>query len=387
MAGRAVVIIMGMIYQRTEDFILGESLISDKVAATESDLIRAWEDINPGTRLTTTGGKLVLVIAPGKRNRHAGPDFKNACIYYDGDFVMGAVECHLQEQDWFQHGHHGDHNYANVILHLIGKPVRGTQRLRLPTVVVSHDYVRRTCSLTTSQLDPAYDQTLVVLAQQRWQEKVQRFLPVIAVSNPQPEKLIVPLLEVLGYGGNRVMFARLGERISHFNLDGKSIDFISKILFRTAQLDNPNWQRCGIRPAAHPEQRLRLAARLLFFISQSVWFQRGLEQFHWEWDRMIRPYAGQGIQSELLGNYFYPLLAAQAINSGDSGSLMLIHQDWQNLRIPYGYGFLNRRFGAILPRKTLAGFAGLQGLKWINENYCKPGNCQVCPLKMIYVRN
>ncbi len=378
---------MGMIYQRTEDIILPDTLISDKVKAAESDLIRAWEKIDSGTRMTTTDGKLVIVIAPGKCNRHAGPDFKNACIYYDGDFLNGAVECHLQEQDWFQHGHDGDHNYANVILHLIGKPVRGNQKLRLPTVVISPRCVQRACSLTTSQLDPVYDQILAVLAQQRWQEKIQRFPPVIPVPKPQHDKLIVPLLEVLGYGGNRVMFARLGERISHFDLDGKSINFISKLLFRTAQLDNPNWQRCGIRPAAHPEQRLRLAARLLFFISQSVWLQRGLDQFHWEWNRMIRPYAGQGIQSELLGNYFYPLLATQAINSGDSALLILIHQDWQNLRIPYGYGFLNRRFGAVLPRKTLTNFADLQGLKWINENYCKPGNCQVCPLKMIYVRN
>jgi len=376
-----------MIYQRTENFNLRDSLISDSVATTESDLIRAWEQIDSGTRMTTTDGKLVLVIAPGKRNRHAGPDFLNACIYYNGDLITGAVECHLQEQGWFQHGHDGDHNYDNVILHLIGKPVRGTQRLKLPTVVLSNDYVHRTCSLTASQLDPLYDQILAVFAQQRWQEKIQRFLPVIAVLNPQPDKLIVPVLEVLGYGGNRVMFARLGEKISHFDLNGKSIDFISKLLFRTAQLGNPNWQRCGIRPASHPEQRLRLAVRLLFFIYQSVWFRRGLDQFQRDWDRMIRPFTGQGIQSELLGNYFYPLLAAQAIVSKDPALLMLIRQDWQNLRIPYGYGFLNRRFGAILPRKTLASFANLQGLKWINKNYCKPGNCQVCPLKMIYVCN
>lgn len=68
--------------------------------------------------LKTIDNQSVEVIDTGLHNRHAGPDFFNAKLKINGTLWVGNVELHIKSSDWYLHGHHKDHAYDNVILHV-----------------------------------------------------------------------------------------------------------------------------------------------------------------------------------------------------------------------------------------------------------------------------
>jgi len=72
----------------------------------------------PLRALKTTDGREVEIIDPGLHNRNAGPDFFNAKVKIDGTLWVGNVEIHDRASDWYQHGHHEDSHYDNVVLHV-----------------------------------------------------------------------------------------------------------------------------------------------------------------------------------------------------------------------------------------------------------------------------
>ena len=65
-----------------------------------------------------TGHKLT-VIHPGTYNTHQGPDFLDGKVTIGNTTWAGNIEIHINASDWLKHGHDGDKNYSNVILHVI----------------------------------------------------------------------------------------------------------------------------------------------------------------------------------------------------------------------------------------------------------------------------
>ncbi len=61
----------------------------------------------------------IEVITPGEYNRDSGPDFFNTRLVIGGTEWAGNTEIHVSASDWYRHGHHTDHAYDNVILHLV----------------------------------------------------------------------------------------------------------------------------------------------------------------------------------------------------------------------------------------------------------------------------
>jgi hypothetical protein len=61
----------------------------------------------------------IEVISPGEYNRDSGPDFFNTRIVIGTTSWAGNTEIHLNASDWYRHGHHNDHAYDNVILHIV----------------------------------------------------------------------------------------------------------------------------------------------------------------------------------------------------------------------------------------------------------------------------
>ncbi len=71
--------------------------------------------------LALTTGELITVDFPGEENIHQGPDFLNARIRINGNLWIGSIELHLFSSGWTKHNHTDDHNYLNVILHVVWK--------------------------------------------------------------------------------------------------------------------------------------------------------------------------------------------------------------------------------------------------------------------------
>ena len=61
----------------------------------------------------------IEVITPGDYNRDSGPDFFSTRLIIGGTEWAGNTEIHVNASDWYRHGHHTDHAYDNVILHLV----------------------------------------------------------------------------------------------------------------------------------------------------------------------------------------------------------------------------------------------------------------------------
>lgn len=85
----------------------------------EKFLYHIWDAGHLHNSLKTVSGKAIRVIYQGQFNNYRGPDFVNSIISIDGEDMQGAVEIHLNTQDWLRHSHHEDHFYNSVILHVV----------------------------------------------------------------------------------------------------------------------------------------------------------------------------------------------------------------------------------------------------------------------------
>jgi len=60
----------------------------------------------------------ITILFKGWYNSSWGPDFSEAKITVGSEEFFGSVEIHINEADWFNHKHHLDDQYNNVILHV-----------------------------------------------------------------------------------------------------------------------------------------------------------------------------------------------------------------------------------------------------------------------------
>lgn len=91
--------------------------------------------------LFTIEGKRVEVLALGRHNCDAGPDFQGVQLEIDGVRWVGDVEMHLRTSDWNLHGHHTDPKYNAVVLHVVAvhdAEVQTCDGRTLTTVVFPH---------------------------------------------------------------------------------------------------------------------------------------------------------------------------------------------------------------------------------------------------------
>ena len=94
--------------------------------------------------LCTTHGEVIEVVSAGSQNTDAGPDFSNARIRIGNVLLVGNVEIHIAQDDWYTHRHHLDSAYNTVILHVV---YEGSNRATLSAsghatpVLVLHDLI------------------------------------------------------------------------------------------------------------------------------------------------------------------------------------------------------------------------------------------------------
>ena len=77
----------------------------------------------------STTGQNISIISTGKHNNNEGPDFLNAQIIIDGNYLSGDIEIHFDNHDWYYHAHHKDTKYNNCILHVVFRKVENTDNV------------------------------------------------------------------------------------------------------------------------------------------------------------------------------------------------------------------------------------------------------------------
>ena len=71
------------------------------------------------SKLHVHQGEKLQIVHPGIYNTHQGPDFLDAKIIISNTIWVGNIEVHVRSSDWLKHGHTSDHNYSNIILHVV----------------------------------------------------------------------------------------------------------------------------------------------------------------------------------------------------------------------------------------------------------------------------
>lgn len=106
-------------------------------------LIYLWENKLLRSPLITEDGNLIEIIHPGYKNDNAGPDFLNARILIENTLWAGNVEIHISASDWYNHHHHADKGYDNVILHVVynaDKTTFTTVREKIPVLSIKNSF-------------------------------------------------------------------------------------------------------------------------------------------------------------------------------------------------------------------------------------------------------
>jgi len=228
------------------------------------------------SRLTTTDGRRIGVLYPGRWNALGGPDFKEARLRFeDGEVVQGDVELHLHADDWAAHRHAADPAYDRVCLHVVLFPPAAVHRTTagdgrlipvaalLPLLhcdleeyaaeaAVEHLAGRPSDRIITALrelTEPELRAELRTHSERRWRQKVH-FARLRVARLGWTAACQHAALEILGYRFNRAPMLRLAAKHPLAEWAGGRLD--------TARIfAGENWSLQGVRPANHPRTRLR----------------------------------------------------------------------------------------------------------------------------------
>jgi hypothetical protein len=215
-----------------------EALLRE-VQAHREPFLQAWwaHRLWQGARLRTVAGAPLEVLEPGWLNRAAGPDFTEARLLIDGREHWGDVEVHLDEDEWWAHGHHSDPGYGRVILHLVLH--RGSRpalrpigqeaipvleaapllsRALLDVMDAPDDLLRRyeslpgRCGLRAALAEPEAVQRVVAhAAEERARAKAERIAQGAAADSDE-QLLFRQVFAYLGYRPHAPLFEELARR-------------------------------------------------------------------------------------------------------------------------------------------------------------------------------
>lgn len=222
-----------------------------------------------------------------------GPDYQDAILVEGGRrIVSGDVEFHVRSSDWYRHGHHRNERYNSVVLHVVWQedtqPTIRADGAQIPTLALEGLVARIPSSLPTPQplfshpcveafaRTPSTDLRAEIEAAGllRLAERIDRFAAEMETVSPD-QVVYTALFEAMGYASNRDAFRRLAEAVPCAWLLQLKPDTRAGALLEASGLGPPSgvcvpahmdvrsWRLARLRPANHPERRIRGMAILL----------------------------------------------------------------------------------------------------------------------------
>ena len=280
--------------------------------------VAGWWRASAFRSVATVQGNVFQVLYPGRPAPGSGPDFQDALLITGaGELVRGDVEVHVRQSDWRSHGHHLDHRYDRVALHLFlqggdgptrmeggaqiqeallsslspappGTASNGAEALSAPPPSHPSGSHVAAAPLQGLQLLPPreLERALDEAGERRFLRKTSAMLEVLRMGDAR-EALYAGLMEGLGYSRNRGAMLQLARGLPLGRLRkivGRSADqpALEALLLGAAGL--LPYQR-GLRPQT-PEAIERSAE--LTHVWRSV--EEPLGDGHCVWDRAgLRP--------------------------------------------------------------------------------------------------
>ena len=245
---------------------------------SELVLQKIWQKIAfDSSRMKDARGRQIEVLNPGRWNRLAGPDFKDAILRIDGERVEGDVEIHFSQSDWRAHGHHENPNFDRVVLHVVYHPIRSRKKPVLtvsggavPTVSLMESlwYDLEEYSIEDSIIESTggsvEDAFLTLLdlsitqrrnrlikgAADRWKLK-RDFAKIRIELLGWDEACHMTALEIMGFAANRIPMLHVA---GAFPAERCRAD--SPYFGDLWEAGRGLWTTAGVRPANHPKIRL-----------------------------------------------------------------------------------------------------------------------------------
>lgn len=253
-----------------------------------------WEELQfECNTLKTECGKGILIVDQGKKNNGAGPDFLHSSLIIDGVEWHGSVEIHRSAEEWYSHKHHEDRNFNNVVLHVVyenDKPV-GVQtvdghkpftlNLRKYMVNSMHELMKikqlsgLACSTSATFINQqAFERQIRKVHQEYFEYKIDEVLSYYpeekVLSDAWKQALITHCYTTLGVSANSHPMEKLSQELfktEYWPKDKKAfMDWVNSVAFEESTNYTFSWVTTGIRPAAHPENRVQQAAAIHYMI-------------------------------------------------------------------------------------------------------------------------
>ncbi len=362
---------------------------------------KIWKRRGAG-RYELLSGKTVHVVHSGAHNHGDGPDFSGACVQPESGLrLLGGIELHLHEEDWYRHGHHNDPAYNRVLLHIVAES--GKRRairedgIPVPTVLYRPEYNRLQkqdqpiCAPHIHLIRPGIVEEQFQRAHREYFERktedmLSRYPRGKTVSDGWKTMLILSLGNALGISANREPLEQMARWLTEqlhlqpglspeqlfenaYSVSGLGSGTGGEILPRQA------WDLSGCRPGNKPGQRLRQLVSITLAVNEtrlSSFYRSPLETWRHitaavpeKSHRLALMYTLIYLPSlYLLGN----LLAHDSLRTGS-------YHKWLNSSLKAPKAVINEFRDSGFPlTPSLTGLGGV----YQHREYCGQNRCESC---------
>jgi hypothetical protein len=385
--------------------------MDDALLHNESFLQWLWETLRfDARRLKTQYQSEIQLLDPGRCNHSDGPDFSDARFVLDGLTWHGDIELHIRESDWYQHSHHTDPNYNNVVLHVFLKPgspakrADGTQPYRLnlmPHLPNRLQQLARTfatpnqlaCQNLIPHLSPeVLEKQFRKAHREYFEQKVDDLLAFYPAGPPLDEAwremLLTGFWDGLGIAHNRQAMQDLLRKLNldysgETRYDPESLRLLA---LKRSGLRGPqpahHWKHKGVRPNNHPSLRIQQAAWITsHLIKESLrTFLSASPRAFWQtWLESAPPslQIGQQRSEILFGTVFLPSLYLLGALGASTSLKQRSFDSWQQLRTPIPRSLLQPFRETSIPREV---YHNRLGSVHQIRHYCRAHRCHQCEI-------